>query len=178
MKIYLLLTVVTLFVFGCSSEEKKVFLRKESHKEIKPNSVKANRILTIEIEGMTCVLGCGASIRKELFSTNSVNSVEFDFKEGREVNTANIAFDKDKITVDEMIKLITTMNEKQFKVGKTTSSDFNSPKQNSENTISKPVSNLEESTIKASSSKIEMPNFLDLIARFITRGLFRAKISE
>jgi hypothetical protein len=37
---------------------------------------------------------------------------------------------------------------------------------------------LEESTIKASSSKIEMPNFLDLIARFITRGLFRAKISE
>ena len=77
-----------------------------------------------------------------------------------------------------MIKLITTMNEKQFKVGKTTSSDFNSSKQNSENTMSKPVSNLEENTIKASSSKIEMPNFLDLIARFITRGLFRAKISE
>ena len=105
---------------SCARKEEKVFLRKESHSASNTTkSVKPNSILTMKIDGMTCMMGCGASIRKELYATNGVKSVDFDFEEGRETNTAKIAFDDSKITDKKMIELISNMNEKQFTVGET-----------------------------------------------------------
>ena len=107
-------------IASCANKEEKVFIRKESHSGSNTaKSVKANSILTMKIDGMTCMMGCGASIRKELYATNSVKSVDFDFEEGRETNTAKIAFDDSKITEKKMIDLISKMNEKQFTVGDT-----------------------------------------------------------
>jgi copper chaperone CopZ len=105
---------------SCASKEEKVFLRKESHSGSKStNTVKPNSILTMKINGMTCMMGCGASIRKELYATKAVKNVDFDFEEGRETNTAKIAFDDSKISQKEMIEIISKMNEKQFTVGET-----------------------------------------------------------
>ncbi len=105
---------------SCADKEEKVFLRKESHSGSNPTkSVKPNSILTMKIDGMTCMMGCGASIRKELYATNAVKNVDFDFEEGRETNTAKISFDDSKITEKKMIDLISKMNEKQFTVGET-----------------------------------------------------------
>ena len=78
----------------------------------------------MEIEGMTCVMGCGASIRKELYTTKAVSSVEFDFKEDRKINTAKIAFDSAKISIDEMVSIISNMNEKQFSLGKISEEEY------------------------------------------------------
>jgi len=168
-----ILFLVSLLLFGaCSSEKTPVSLPKESSK-IAPKDVKSNRLLSIEIEGMTCVMGCGASIRKELFSTNAVSSVEFDFKEGRKANTAKIAFDKNKITVDKIIELLSKLNENQFTVGATSSEEYNtktsstcSPGKSTcpadENSASKSA----DCKIESSTSKIEMPNFLNLLSRF------------
>lgn len=105
---------------SCTNKEEKVFLRKESYSGSNTTkSVKANSILIMKIDGMTCMMGCGASIRKELYATNAVKNVDFDFEEGRETNTAKIAFDDSKITEKKMIDLISKMNEKQFTVGDT-----------------------------------------------------------
>lgn len=105
---------------SCANKEEKVFLRKESHSVSNTtNTVKPNSILTMKIDGMTCMMGCGASIRKELYSTKAVKNVEFDFEEGRETNTAKIAFDDSKISQKEMVEIISKMNEKQFTVGET-----------------------------------------------------------
>ncbi len=162
-----------LLLGACTSEKTPVVLKKVEKPII--HSVKANRILSMEVEGMTCVMGCGASIRKELFATKAVCSVEFDFEKGRKSNTAKIAFDKDKITVDKIVELVSKMNEKQFTVGKTSSTEFtcssSDEKCSSESKCSsdsKCSDNEEECKIKTSTSKIEIPNFLNLISRFFT----------
>ena len=168
-----ILFLISLLLFGaCSSEKTPVINPKESSK-IVPTDVKSNRLLSIEIEGMTCVMGCGASIRKELFSTNAVSSVEFDFKEGRKSNTAKIAFDKDKITVDKIVELLSKLNEKQFKIGATSSEEYNTktsskccPEKSSCPTAENCASESADCKIESSTSKIEMPNFLNLLSRF------------
>ena len=66
-------------------------------------------------------MGCGASIRKELYATKAVSSVEFDFKEGRKTNIATIKFDTSKINLNQIVSLLSTMNENQFTIGKTIS---------------------------------------------------------
>ena len=105
---------------SCTSKDEKVFLRKESHSSSNStNTVKPNSILTMKIDGMTCMMGCGASIRKELYATKAVKNVDFDFEEGRETNTAKIEFDDSKISQKEMVEIISKMNENQFTVGET-----------------------------------------------------------
>jgi copper chaperone CopZ len=157
---------------ACSSDNSPVITHKES-KEIGPKHLKANRILSIDIEGMTCVMGCGASIRKELFSTNAVSSVEFDFKEGRKTNIAKIAFDKDKISVDKIVELLSKLNEKQFKIGATSSEEYNtktssmcSPEQSASSAAENCGTAVGTCKIESSASKIELPNFLNLLSRF------------
>ena len=123
---------------------------------------------------MTCVMGCGASIRKELFATNAVCSVEFDFEKGRKSNTAKIAFDKDKITVDKIVELVSKMNEKQFKVGKTSSKEFTCLSTDeicsseSKCSSNKKCSDSEEDCKIKTSTNLGIPNFLNLISRFFT----------
>ena len=43
--------------------------------------VTADRMLVVELEGMVCKMGCGGEIRKELYATNGVENVSFDFDE-------------------------------------------------------------------------------------------------
>jgi mercuric ion binding protein len=124
MRIQIALLSLLFFVVGCTSEEKPVFIRKESYTVSTPNKVVSNKLVAMEIEGMTCVMGCGASIRKELYTTNAVSSVEFDFKEGRKLNTVKIAFDSAKISSDEMVSIISKMNEKQFSLGKISEEEY------------------------------------------------------
>ena len=91
------------FIIGCTTEEKPVFIRKESHTVSKPNKVVSNKIVAMEIEGMTCVMGCGASIRKELYTTEAVSSVEFDFKEGRKIKRKQLFLNIFKSLLNNLI---------------------------------------------------------------------------
>lgn len=175
MRKQILFIASVLLLLSCTSNDKPVVIRKESCKAkttFDCSSVEADRMLSMEIKGMSCVMGCGASIRKELLSTKAVCSVEFDFKDNREYNTAKIAFDKDKITTDELIKLISNIDDKKFTVGKTSSKEYSCPTAQSGTC---PSNNTDchsacksDSKIKSSESKIEIPNFLNIISRFFT----------
>lgn len=169
---YFFVALGLLSVAACSTNDKKSdVIRKESHKAtIDAPKVDANRLLTAEISGMTCVMGCGASIRKELRATNAVSTVEFDFKEGRKFNTAEIAFDKDKITVDEIVSILSKMNDKQFTVGKTSSKEYADKKSSStectKSDCEKSCDKDEESSMDISSNEMESPNFLSIITHY------------
>lgn len=113
---------------------------------------------------MTCEAGCGGSIRKELKATGGVSRVQFDFVEGREVQTAKVSFDKDKVTLDQMIKIITTMNEKQFTVGKTSSEAINDV--STTTTESSTVKETEEK-VSMSDAQIELPNLIGILSEVI-----------
>lgn len=150
-----------LILNACSSEPEVIHLRTEKGQLLTKNPVKSNQILTIEIEGMTCEMGCGGSIRKELKATGGVERVSFDFIEGRNVQTAKISFDSNKISQDEMVKLITKMNDKQFKVGKISSENLESA------TATERAGDSEEEKVEISHSNFALPNLIDILAGII-----------
>jgi len=161
MKQLLIFGVLIFFINGCSSDVKKT----EEPKEEVAVLVEPNRILTLEIDGMVCKMGCGGAIRKELKATNAVANVDFDFEEERPSNNAKISFDKDKISVDKIISIITSINDGQFKVGKSSSEDLiesSTPDTKDEN-------DSEDIKVNVSSSGFEMPNLLDVFSDLITK---------
>jgi len=126
------------------------------------NEVVPDRLLTMQIDGMVCEMGCGGSIRKELTKLAGVSAVEFNFEEERQTNTAKVSFDKDKTTVDAIVKAISGLNNGQFKIGEISSESLNAHHvdQSSEESS-------EERKVEVSSTTIEMPNLLDLLASIV-----------
>jgi copper chaperone CopZ len=113
--IYLgLLTLI--LVIGCSETKKNVADKKTIATVTKKEKVTPNATSTLSIEGMVCKMGCGASIRKVLNDEKGVANCEIDFKEERKVNLLKINYDSTLISQQKMILLLSSINERQFKV--------------------------------------------------------------
>jgi Cu+-exporting ATPase len=155
---------VSLVFVSCSEGNKKVSPEVAVLKE-KVVKVVGNRLLTLEIEGMTCVMGCGGTIRKELAATKAIESCKFEFEEGRAKNTAKISFDKDKISVDKIISIVSKLNKGQFKVGNSASEDVSVNIRTKVEEISSDKG--ENGQLKvATETEIEIPNFVEILATF------------
>lgn len=163
MKNIAFLFIGALMISACSSEPEKVHLRTEKGPRTTASKVTPNSQMTVEIEGMTCEMGCGGSIRKELKGTGGVSRVQFDFEEGRKKQTAIISFDSNKVTENEMITIITKMNDKQFSVGKHSSESLEISSE------SHPVSSNgeEKSTVDLEESRIQLPNLINILKDLI-----------
>lgn len=118
MRLTLIFSSLTLFFISCSNEPNVVHLRTVKGQRKEVAKVNANRLLSVEIEGMSCEMACGGSIRMNLKATGAVDRVQFDFTDGRKIQTASIAYDDTQITETEILKLIENMNEHQFKTHK------------------------------------------------------------
>ena len=83
LKNILVLFVLTAVVYGCKNEAepevKTVAIETaEEVKELDPNATYAKAEFTIE--GMTCAMGCAATIEKNLAKLEGVKSAEVDFE--------------------------------------------------------------------------------------------------
>ncbi len=105
----------SLMLFACNQNSKSETSQNKTKKPAE--KVVANKMLTFEIQGMTCVMGCGGSIRKELAETNAVEKCEFDFETDRETNVVKVSFDENKTSAKKLIDIVTKMNDGQFTVG-------------------------------------------------------------
>lgn len=103
-----------------TADEGKVIRRKtvsQNGKDVQMlPKVKADRMLVVELEGMMCVKGCGSSIRSRLYATEGVESVSYDFDEDNPVDVAHIAFDRSKISADEIVEILSTMEKGKYVV--------------------------------------------------------------
>lgn len=169
--------IASVFVSACSSSSDKTNTKevKKTHISIQTSEVQANKLLTVDIDGMVCEKGCGSSIRKELMNTNAIESCEFDFQTDRKTNTVKIAFDKDKITVDKIVSILNTMNEKQFKVLESHTNEFITKNTGKKSEIQVEESSEESSSVEKEEAKIQVsdstndtPNLLQLFSRLIT----------
>jgi hypothetical protein len=106
--------MLTIFLFSCNSEPKTVHLRTVKGKREAVAKVNANRLLTVEVEGMSCEMACGGSLRMNLKATGAIDRVKFDFVDGRKIQTAFISYNDTMISDREIIKLIESLNEHQF----------------------------------------------------------------
>ncbi len=163
------LVVIGAVIFGgCSQSKPKVVETIEVTAEEEKPAVVSNKKLTLDIEGMSCEMGCGGAIRKELFATNGVERVKFDFKMGRDVNTAEIFYDDSKIQNKEISKIISEINDQQFKVGNESVNEFKAPKEETEEksvgtSHSKSTSSKNYSLKSSENLGFKKTNFLDLL---------------
>ncbi len=166
-------------VFSCSGGSRPQIVKhekKKSHILIKTDKVEADKMLSAKIEGMMCEKGCGSSIRKELMNTNAVQSCEFDFESDRKENRVSIAFDQDKISVDRLISILNKINDKQFRVTKSSTSDIQPGKptddSKEESYIQEESTDVhlqkDEAHIVSADSTFETPNLLQIFSRIIT----------
>lgn len=159
MKNIVVLSFASVLLFSCQSHTDSSIKVSESESvEIEKNNVVPNQVLAMEVDGMSCTMACGGAIRKGLKATNGVSAVQFDFEMGRETNIANISFDKDVVSVEEMSAIVSELNEGQFTVGNVSASDLSLETSNNKE------SGEEETQIEISTQSFKMPNLLDLFS--------------
>ena len=151
-------------LFACSeAPEAGSSAKNDANTEVSDEKVKANTLLSMEVTGMTCEMGCGGTITDKLMESEGVTKVEFDFEEERATNIAIISYDDSKISDDDIETIITELNDGQFTVG----SMSMEPIENITACIDN-GSNGDGTVVEVSGSFIEMPNLLDMISSFFT----------
>ena len=115
MKKIIYLVSIILVAFSCTTHEEKIIVKNAKPKVEKTAQVIVpNNLLTVEIEGMSCEMNCGGSIRKALKKTGAVSRVEFDWVEEAEKQITKISYDDKKMNDKQILALIESLNDGQF----------------------------------------------------------------
>lgn len=141
------------------------------------SNVTPTKLLSMEIAGMSCEMGCGSAIRKGLIATGAVERVQFDFKMGRDVNTATISFDDAKISEQELSKIISELNDKQFTIESSTISAYKAEEKSTSSSESETKTKSSGSVgaqssfsdLEQASFEIKTPNLIDLLLSALVR---------
>ncbi|MGX7667249.1 heavy-metal-associated domain-containing protein [Flavobacterium pedocola] len=120
-KTLLVLAVSGLALTSCKKEEKTAEAAVEANattevaapkKEIAVNDLQS---ASFEIEGMTCAMGCAATIEKKLAETEGVKEAKVDF----ETKTATVSFDKNVNNQETLTEIVEGVADgKTYKVTK------------------------------------------------------------
>lgn len=167
MKKIIYVSVIALSVAACSTNEATSNESDATQEEVVKADPVADKMMTMEVNGMMCKMNCGGSIRKALKGTGGVTRVEFDFEDGRETNVAKVSFDSKLVDEKQMMEAVTSLYDGQYTIGNTSVSDIAEEVkvEGDENT-----SDDEESVVDAATSFIELPNLIDLF-----RGIFTVR---
>lgn len=170
MSVRTIIPVVTLSVLvACGTSDTQEGSAKVTKHEKKTDGeqlpkVTADRLLVVELEGMVCKMGCGGEIRKDLYASEAVESVSFDFDEENPVDVARVAYDRDKITAEQIVEIISKTNDGQFKVKGTKSEAYVSPEIQS-SASSDEASNSKSSKVNVKTSvSTDVPDIFDIFS--------------
>ena len=101
MKNLISIFIISVFLFSCNTDKKQSVLEKSN---VKKEEVAANyKSIEVDIEGMTCEIGCARTIESKLSKFNGVtySNVSFEAKKGQ------FTFDSNKISQEDIISKIT-----------------------------------------------------------------------
>lgn len=157
-------------ITACEQNENKV--ESASKQEVTTDEVFAvepNSVALVEVQGMSCEMGCGSEIRKGLKSSGAVASTKFvDFDADNETNIARIEFDDADLTDADIKKIIEGLNDGQFTVGTIEINQLektHETKASEENT--EEVTKSEKTTTTMSETTWEFPNLFDLFSTLV-----------
>jgi copper chaperone CopZ len=157
------LFIALILLSACTGGSEKIYLRTEKGPRETPVIPAANTLLTMEVKGMTCEMGCGGSIRKAVKGTGAVARVRYEWVEGKKVQKAFVSFDSTKVSVKELVAIVNELNEGQFTVGK----HFSSPIEVTNTQTEKPAPEDSESAIEINNTHFEFPNLLNILKDLI-----------
>lgn len=92
--------IITLVIFSCNNSKKEPVIEKP---EVKKEEVAANyKSIEVDIEGMTCEIGCARTIQSKLSKVDGVtySKVNFEAKKGQ------FTYDENKISKEDIINKI------------------------------------------------------------------------
>lgn len=117
---HLLLTVATT-LFACSGTPSTEVQAPSSGivravEEVQVPGGVATTFADLSIDGMSCEMMCGGSIKKALAKLPGVHSTEIRFVEGEEQDHAVVDFDASKVSDTELIEAIQKLHDGQYKV--------------------------------------------------------------
>ena len=101
MKNLISIFIISVLLFSCNTDKKQSVLEKSN---VKKEEVAANyKSIEVDIEGMTCEIGCARTIESKLSKYNGVtySNVSFEAKKGQ------FTFDSNKISQEDIISKIT-----------------------------------------------------------------------
>lgn len=76
----------------------------------------ANDSVVVSIKGMSCMINCVSSVKKELRNTVGIASIVVDFDPERELDQATISFDNKQIDQEKIKSIIEAINGGQYVV--------------------------------------------------------------
>ena len=98
-KIISILTIVFV-LFSCDNDKKEASVEKSG---VEKQEIAANyKSIEVEIEGMTCEIGCAKTIESKLSKTKGVTFSKVNF----EAKTGQFTFDENKISQEDIVKKI------------------------------------------------------------------------
>jgi hypothetical protein len=174
MKLVLPLSFVILLVAAScgGSGEKKIISVEKKIVLKKPEKVAVNRELAVKVAGMSCEHACGGAIRMALQETGAVDRCSFDFKADRDVNTAFITFDKDKISADKILAIIHGINEGQFTTSDASTRTIEEKAETSDTGTDGSAERSEKVIVKeigvSSGAAFEFPNLFELFSKLVS----------
>ena len=103
-----MLAVVAVFAFSCKNEAKAEVKTvehetSEAVAKLDPNATYAKAEFTIE--GMTCAIGCAATIEKKIAKMEGVKSSKVDFDK----KLAMVEYDEAKVSPESLTKTVTSV---------------------------------------------------------------------
>lgn len=70
----------------------------------------------LSIEGMTCAMGCGGTIKSALAKLPGVTGTEVDFTDATKANHVVVTYDPAQVTDADMVKAVQAIHDGQYKV--------------------------------------------------------------
>ena len=126
MKRFIFLTLSLLFLIGCNSNQVEKAAQSVAMADVpvtvdeikvgKTEDVKT--IAELEIEGMTCAIGCAGMIKKTVSDLDGVKVAEVNFDADNPIDYAIIEYDPEEINELEMAAAIQSLVDGQYKVNK------------------------------------------------------------
>lgn len=114
-KTALVLALAAISFTSCKKEDKTAENTTNMEAAAPKKEIAAENLETasFQIEGMTCAMGCAATIEKKLAETEGVKEAKVDF----ETKTATVAFDKTVNNQETLTKLVEAVADgKTYKV--------------------------------------------------------------
>jgi sorbitol-specific phosphotransferase system component IIBC len=122
-------------------------------------------ISEFNVTGMTCVHGCGGSIRKGLYEKEMATQVDIEFNEETGLGNIAVYHNKNGVSSDQIKELIEQLNDGQFEVEFVGSKDYTASEEPINSNGSS--SSNEDATVEAQERLITFPNITDLLNSLI-----------
>ncbi len=119
MKTPFALVLSTTMLLSCSTNSPAPQAASNIERTVVETAISSGTPITmadISIDGMTCEMMCGGSIKKALAALPGIASTEIEFVEGDERDHAIVTFDESKVNDAQMIEAIQGLYDGQYKV--------------------------------------------------------------